>query len=113
MVEGLGDGFISQGMAMDDNGRIALSTSYGFASSHLKLCFSLDEQVKYAYTIDNEDVPLWVLDNATLIEDIKAPQMSEGIVFKDGRLYVLYESASLKYYFGILTKGKYVHSYRF
>ena len=102
-----------QGMAMDENGRIALSLSYGFVSSHLQYYFELETQEVYTYTIENEEVPMYILDNATLIQDIKAPQMSEGIVFKDGRLYVLYESASLKYYFGILTKGRYVHSYQF
>lgn len=100
-------------MAMDENGRIALSLSYGFVSSHLQYYFELETQEVYTYTIENEEVPMYILDNATLIQDIKAPQMSEGIVFKDGRLYVLYESASLKYYFGILTKGRYVHSYQF
>ena len=34
-------------------------------------------------------------------------------ILKDGRLHVLYEAASLKYYFGILTKGRYVHSFDF
>ena len=102
-----------QGMAIDEKGRVALSTSYGIASSHLKYYSSLDNQEEYSYTIDNEVVPMYILDNATCIFDIKAPQMAEGIVFKDGRLYIIYESATLKYFFGIFTKGRYVHSYQF
>lgn len=102
-----------QGMAIDEDGRIALSTSYGIVSSHLKYYSSLDKQDVYSFTIDNEEVPMYILDNASCILDIKAPQMAEGIVFKDGRLYIIYESATLKYFFGILTKGRYVHSYQF
>ena len=102
-----------QGMAMDVEGRIALSTSYGIVSSHLKLYSALENQEHYTYMFDDKEVPIWVLDNATCIFDIKTPQMAEGIVFKDERLYVLYESATLKYFFGILTKRRYVHSFDF
>ena len=109
----LSSGSKVQGMAMDAEGKIALSTSYGVASSSLKYYSSLDNQQEYTFTIDNKEVPLYILDGASLIIDVKAPQMAEGIVFKDGRLHVLYESATLKYYFGILTKGRYVHSYDF
>ena len=109
----LSSGSRVQGMAMDENGNIALSTSYGIASSHLMYYHSLDKQEKHTFTIEGEEVVMYILDNFSCIFDIKAPQMAEGIVFKDGRLYVLYESCTLKYYFGILTKGKFVHSYQF
>ena len=102
-----------QGMAIDDEGRIALSTSYGIASSHLKYYQSLDKQELHTFVIDQQEVPMYILDNYSCIFDIKAPQMAEGIVFKNGRLYVIYESCTLKYFFGILTKGKYIHSYDF
>ena len=102
-----------QGMAIDKEGRIAISTSYGIISSHLKLYSSLEKQEKYNYMIEYEEVPMWVLNNASCIFDVKSPQMAEGIVFKDERLYVIYESATLKYFFGILTKGRYVHSFDF
>lgn len=102
-----------QGMTIDKEGRIAISTSYGIISSRLKLYSSLEKQEKYNYMIEDEEVPMWVLNNASCIFDVKSPQMAEGIVFKDERLHVLYESATLKYFFGVLTKGRYVHSFDF
>jgi len=42
-------------------------------------------------------VDLWYLDNEALISKMNAPSMSEEIVFNNGRIYILFESASKKY----------------
>ena len=37
--------------------------------------------------------------------------MSEEIIYSDGQVYVMTESACMKYVFGKLTTGSYVYGY--
>lgn len=79
-----------QGFAISDD-KIVLSTSYGLASS-----------VFFVYDIptepDRENV--YFLDDRYLIEEIKAPAMTEALDY-DGEYFItLFESASNKYIFG-------------
>lgn len=50
-------------------------------------------------------IPLYFLDSSSLIEDMVAPPMSEGITTFEGRVYIPNESASNKYIFGKLLWG--------
>ena len=47
-------------------------------------------------------MPLYCLDGRSLVEDVAAPPMTEGIESHDGLVYVSEESASDKYHFGKL-----------
>ena len=38
--------------------------------------------------------------------------MAEELVYKDGKVYIMNESASSKYIFGKFTSGNYVHTYK-
>ena len=86
-------------------GKIYLSTSWGLSFSHI---YEYD-QSKLARQNDIEilgvTIPLYALDSASLVHDYKIAPMSEEIVFLDGYLYVLSESASNKYLFGNLIGG--------
>lgn len=101
-----------QGVAFNGNGEIALSSSYGFSSSHLYLHRNvLGDEADTAFTVDDTSVPVWFLDSDSLTEDLKTPPMSEELIAKDGKLYIMYESASNKYIFGNFIRGRYVYSY--
>ena len=103
-----------QGLAINSEGQIALSTSYGIVPSHLLLYEDvLSRNADAMITLDGVNAPVWMLDTNCLIADVQAPPMSEAIVFKEDRLYTIYESATLKYFFGIATRGYNIYSYAF
>ncbi len=94
--------------------RIVLSTSYGFATS---IMYSYNEtevtavsNADYCQTTFGVSAPLYYLDGASLSETYYAPAMAEEIVYLDGKLYIMNESACNKYLFGKITSGNTVHS---
>ena len=103
-----------QGAAFTDDGRIILSTSYGFAKSHLYVYDLSKAEVQEETCIEKESetsVPLCFLDSACLSDTIEAPPMSEEIIYENGKVYVMTESACIKYFFGKITTGNYVYGY--
>lgn len=99
-----------QGMCFDDEGRVYLSTSYATAFSHIYVY-----EEKGAYTGDTIDVlgvnvPLYTLDTASLIKDVKTAPMSEEIEIVDGKLYTNCEAASNKYIFGKFTGARWCYA---
>lgn len=99
-----------QGMCITYDGQIVLSTSYSVPSSHLYY-HSFDHERVGEITVCETEVPLYYLDSATLRETVTLPPMAEELVFKDGRVYVLCESACNKYIYGKLIRGYEVLSY--
>lgn len=100
-----------QGIAFDKEGNLYISTSWGATNTELIKHRNVLINVNDAdFAVSGQKVPVWYLDSLSLEKVIQAPPMGEGIVYMDGRLYVLYESATLKYYFGILTRGYNVYS---
>lgn len=92
-----------QGTCTMADGRIALSTSYGVAPSHL-LAYNVDLGTPDGtFTVGSGDeVELFCLDSRNLTDDLAGPPMQEGIESHDGRIYTTDESASNKYIFGKL-----------
>ena len=81
-----------QGVAFSEDGEVYLSTSYGRRnSSYIKKYDSI-----YAMTNDVDHY-------AELIE---LPPCSEGIVYRENKIYILFESAGRKYLEGTDGKGK-------
>lgn len=102
-----------QGLTFTDSGKIVLSTSYSISKSHLLMYdFEKAEQGKETTKLFGGEIPLYHLDSSCLVKDVKAPPMAEELVFLDGRIYIMNESASNKYIFGRLLSGTYVHSYK-
>lgn len=94
------------------NGNWVFSTSYGFSTSHL--CYYddvTDETPDSSIEIDGVAIPVWFCDSESLVHDAEFQPMAEGIVTKDGKVWVSLESASLKYLFGNFTRGRRVYSY--
>ena len=99
-----------QGMTFTDN-EIILSTSYGLAASHL---YFYDKSSISAgqLSLNGKNVPLYYLDGACLKRTVTAPPMSEEIVYLNGRIYIMCESASNKYIFGKFMSGKHLWSWK-
>ena len=87
-----------QGIAFDEGGRIILSTSYGLANSKIFVHKKIDEGNKNSImNCNGNNVPVYFLDDNSLLLTIEAPCMSEEIFYSDNKLYILFESASVKY----------------
>ena len=99
-----------QGMTFNGS-QMILSLSYGLATSHLNF-YDTSSIVGGEITIDGSNVPLFYLDSSCLTRSVEAPPMSEEIVYKDGRIYIMNESASNKYIFGKFTSGNYLLSWK-
>ena len=80
-----------QGVGFDDNGAVYLSTSYGRRnSSYLMLYHSLEEMDK---------------DPKTPAMKVEMPPCSEELVIYQDNIYLLFESASMKYFEGTDGNG--------
>lgn len=100
-----------QGFTRTPDG-FAISTSYGVSFSNIYIYEDMTEYEPDDFLdVNGYAVPVYFLDNETLIDKITMPPMSEEILVKDGRLYILFESACRKYIFGNLTRGIHVYSY--
>ncbi len=100
-----------QGLTVTDDGKIVLSTSWGLNSSGLWL-YEIDDRAG-SVTKDGVQIPLYYLDSANLVKSVKAPPMAEELVCRNGRVYVMTESACSKYFFGNLIDGRHVFAYKF
>ncbi len=101
-----------QGIYTIDDDQIVLSTSWGLSASNLyfydmKLITSGDS----AERIGDLALTVYYLDSVSLKETVKAPPMAEEMLYLDGRLYILNESACNKYIFGKFMSGNYMYSY--
>lgn len=85
-----------QGMCITSSGRIAVSTSWGISNSHLKLYRNWKADSRM-YPCGGGEIPLYLLSDACLEEDVALPPMSEELEYKDGRILINFESAGKKY----------------
>lgn len=100
---------IVQGVAFLDDGRIALSKSYGRNNDSTIQIYKaiMKEENHTTAVVNGVEVPVWLLDTNSIEFELLALPMSEGLIEKDGFLYVLFESAASKY----LNTGKYPTDY--
>jgi hypothetical protein len=101
---------IVQGMCITASGKIVLSTSWGLAPSQL-LVYDESKAEQTTLTLDGAEYQTTVLDSACLTQTVIAPPMAEELVYENGRVIVMNESASMKYLFGKLTGGVVAFSY--
>lgn len=99
-----------QGICVTGGGELVLSTSYGLSSSHLSY-HRIDEGKQGRITLSGAQIPLLYLDSSSLTHRVAMPPMSEEVVYQDGKVLVLFESASNKYFFGKFTRGHQVYAY--
>lgn len=91
-----------QGACVAADGRLLLSISYSTKlPSYLQVYPSfadfLARPPDYEVTVNDQTCPLWVLSETQVARTQILPPMSEGICSRDGKVYVLYESAALKF----------------
>lgn len=112
-----------QGMCFTDDNKIVLSTSYGLSASQL-FVYDLDKAtLETGYTFAGttnkgeefcfENISIGYLDSASLVDTIQAPPMAEELVYLDGKIYIMNESACNKYIFGKFTSGYHVYAYKY
>lgn len=106
-----------QGMAINEAGdRIILSQSYGLKNSHILVYSFSTSTTDYSTTaleINGKKVSrTYYLDSNNLVEDYEVPCMSEGMYSSGDRIYVLFESASVKYRMFVREKLYHIYSFR-
>ena len=100
-----------QGFDFTADGKIILSTSFSIPKSHIYIYENaLTDDNKINVEIESGNIPVYKISSSKLTKDIEAPSMSEEVVVKEGRLFVLYESACSKYKFVNRTRIDNVHS---
>lgn len=97
-----------QGMCLDSDGSIYLSTSYAAAFSDIYRYDGTKEEG--TVTVLGQTVPRYVLDSSTRTADIRLAPMAEEIVAVNGKLYTMCEAATDKYKFGKFTSAKYCYA---
>lgn len=98
-----------QGMCFTENG-IVLSISWSLTDSNL-LYYTPDAEHMGTVQVLTGDVPLYYLDSDCLTHTAVLPPMSEELVYRDGRVEVMCESACNKYIYGKLVRGWQVFAY--
>lgn len=106
-----------QGMTVED-GKIWTSRSWGTARSTIS-CYDLKDSEPVAFRMPAngagadtriKGVPVYALESGNKVKEFEAPPMSEEIIFVDGKLLTMCESASGKYFFGNLTGGRWCYA---
>lgn len=101
----------AQGFTFTDDGKIVVSTSYSIPKSHIYVYENVLESANTTTaTIDSHELTIYKCSSDNLVKDIVAPAMSEEVIFKDNRIFILYESACKKYNFVNRTRLTEVHS---
>ena len=102
-----------QGMCITENGNIVLSTSWGLNASRLFVypASALTESTSEFPFAEGVTVPLYYLCEGNLSQILATPPMAEELVYHGGKVYILTESASMKYLFGKITSGNFVYSH--
>ena len=102
-----------QGMLITPDNKLVLTTSWGVSKSHLLIYdfVEINESTDKTTRALGYTVPLYFVDSSSLVKDVKAPPMAEEVVYMDGKIYIMNESASSKYIFGKFTSGNYVNAY--
>lgn len=99
-----------QGMTFDRSGNLLLSTSWGLKTSHI-YAYDLSTAVSDTVQYEGKETAVLYMDSSNLLRVIEAPPMAEEMVYFNGKLLMMNESASSKYIFGKFTSGKSVMAY--
>ena len=85
-----------QGFAVLPDGRVALSCSHGYSSSHLFLYKPEAVKKKSAKS------RIVILDSTCLESEMKMPRMSEDLEYRENRLLMSFESGAMKFGAGLI-----------
>ena len=101
-----------QGMCITGD-EIVLSSSALFSSSEL---YFYDYQKIYEnqndfFSLNGANIPLYYLDSGNLNKIIYIPPKSEGLIYYDNKISIVFESAANKYLLGKWIGGEYVYCF--
>lgn len=101
-----------QGLITIEDKQIVTSSSWGLSSSTLRF-YDMDKITHSAesVTIGENTMTIYHLDSASLVKEVEAPPMAEEMVYLDGKIFILSESACNKYIYGKFMSGNYLYSY--
>lgn len=99
---------LTQGIAVHE-GLIWTSESYALDFSTVKRFDIRNVEPFSVLPVTGGTIPLYALDSSTFSGSIKLPPMAEEIIFVDGKMLTMCESASLKYIFGNLIGGRWCY----
>ncbi len=99
-----------QGMCFTSDEELVLSISWSLTDSNL-LYYRVDTDRVGTVEVLGGQVPLYYLDSENLTDTVILPPMSEELVYQDGKVLVMCESACNKYIFGKLIRGWQVFGY--
>ncbi len=103
-----------QGFIRSSDGSFVLSCSYGLANSFMyKYNDVTKDDADASLEVNGAKVPVWYLSDEDMQTSVEMPPMSEELVYRDGRIYVLFESACNKYVFGNFMRGRHIYSFEF
>lgn len=87
-----------QGMSFTKDGNIVLSSSYSIPNSKIYIYENVLNETHFTTTsINGKEIKVYVLSSENLVKTIDSPAMSEELVLKDNKVYVLFESNCAKY----------------
>lgn len=98
----------AQGVVIHDN-KVWISMSYGTETSTIA-CYDVFGKSAGVFDPSAGDAQVYVLDGSTMVSEIKAPPMAEEIIFVDGKMLIMSESASNLYIFGKFTGGRWCYA---
>lgn len=98
-----------QGMCFTEE-EIVLSISWSLTDSNL-LYYTMDDSRIGTVEVLSGEVPLYYLDSANLVHTAVLPPMGEELVYRNGKVEVMCESACNKYIYGKLVRGWQVFAY--
>ena len=85
-------------MAINDDGNVIFSTSYGRRNdSRLYVFEPYTEWDKDTVSVFDTDVPLYIAKKKNRITRFKMPTLMEGLDYNNGKLYVIFESGANEY----------------
>lgn len=90
-----------QGFSVLPDGEVVLSCSGGFSPSHLWV-YTANGDPDKKLTLEDNDLPLYILDSRRLSSDMRLPHMSEDLEYRNGRLFIGFEAGALKFGAGLL-----------
>lgn len=99
-----------QGMCFTSDEELVLSISWSLTDSNLQF-YDVDTTRVGTVPVLGGEVPLYYLDSENLTETVVLPPMSEELVYRDGKVLVMCESACNKYIYGKLIRGWRVFGY--
>lgn len=101
-----------QGMCINQDLKVAVSTSWGISSSHICI-YNLNNTVPMKYIFNEKEIPLYKLSGSNLEKSLDLPPMSEELEYINNKIYINFESAGAKYKNVNLYRQKNVLTYPF